>query len=96
MACSKDHSSFKSSGEIIGLDYRKCACWGDKCGCCGNWVIKIEESSYLFKNLPISPKLDLSDPLQKFPIPIFLDWKKDPDSCAANWGYIIIDRFALK
>ena len=91
--CSKEDDIFKSKGIIMGPDYRKCACWGTKCGCCGHYVIQIDTAGYIFVNLPPEPKLDLST--AKYPINISLDWHKDPDSCSLSWGYIIVDRFKL-
>ena len=90
--CTKE-SEFLSRGTIIGPDLRRCACWGNKCGCCGNWVIQINDTGYLFVDLPKSPAFDLNQ--AKFTLNISLDWHKDPDSCALRWGYIIIDRFKI-
>ncbi|MEP7323862.1 MAG: hypothetical protein ABI761_18185 [Saprospiraceae bacterium] len=91
--CSKEDDTFQSKGIITGEDQRKCACWGIKCGCCGNYVIQINNSGYIFVDLPKEPKLDLTT--AKFPINVSLDWHKDPDSCSLSWGYIIVDRFRL-
>jgi hypothetical protein len=91
--CHKD-SDFQSEGKILGIDGRKCACFGEKCGCCGAWLISIDEKSYLFTELPSKPKLTL-DGNTPFPIQIRLDWKFEKDSCAKAWNYIQIERFEL-
>lgn len=91
--CSKS-DQFQTKGIILGVDARKCACFDNQnCGCCGFWVLQIEDKSYIFKKLPDSPKLDLNS--AKFPINVSLDFHPDPDSCAQAWGYIIIDRFRI-
>lgn len=90
--CSKE-AAFQSKGIITGPDYRKCACFGEKCGCCGNYVIEINQKGHLFVDLPKEPGLDLKT--AKFPINISLDWRVDPDSCAQAWGYILIDRYRI-
>ena len=85
---------YQTKGIILGVDARKCACFDNqKCGCCGFWVLQIDDKSFIFKSLPRSPKLDLAT--AKFPISISLDFHPDPDSCAQSWGYIIIDRFRI-
>lgn len=95
--CSKDDTSFKSNGVITGRDYRKCACRGERCGCCGDWVVQIDSTTYIFKELPKGTKLNLWELEQSngFPIKVSLDWGVDPASCAESWGYIVVDRIRL-
>ena len=91
--CSKENSTFQSKGIITGPDYRKCACFGEKCGCCGHYVIEIDKMGHIFAELLKGPGFDLKT--AKFPVNISLDWRIDPDSCAQAWGYILIDRYRV-
>ncbi len=95
--CSKEDTTFKSNGTITGRDYRKCACRGERCGCCGDWVIQIDSTAYIFKTLPKEAEINLGqlEQTQGFPINVAVDWKQDPDSCAVSWGYIVIERIRL-
>jgi hypothetical protein len=66
--------------------------FGEKCGCCGHYVIEIDKMGHIFCRAAKGPGFDLT---AKFPVNISLDWRIDPDSCAQAWGYILIDRYRV-
>lgn len=87
--CDKNEAVFKYQGEITGLDFRKCACLTPRCGCCGAWVIEINQSAYYFMELPKESEISLSQD-SSFPIPVRLNYITDPESCGPQGHYILI------
>jgi len=74
-SCSMEEDEFRSSGTITGYDIRECAC-------CGGYFIEIESETYRFFNLPNNSNLNLENPT--FPIPVKLNWIKDPSACLGD------------
>jgi hypothetical protein len=66
IACTKENDDFRSVGTIMGID-------GTMCGCCGGWVIIIQDTKYLIDSLPEYSDPDLSK--ETFPITVKLDWQ---------------------
>jgi len=87
--CDKNEISYKYTGTIIGLDYRKCACQTPTCGCCGAYIVEIDKEAYYFFNLPKESGIIL-DPQGKTPIPVKLNFIYDPESCGPVGHYILI------
>jgi hypothetical protein len=73
-ACKKEINP-TDTGVITGADERLCPC-------CGGWFIEIGDSTYIFNQLPADSKLDLAN--ETFPVPVDLNWQKDPDACLAE------------
>lgn len=96
LSCAKNSVLYHDSATILGPDLRKCACFENgRCGCCGNWIIQIEDSSFIFKTLPSGTDVKLENTTH-FPLGVSLDWHHDPDSCARQWGYILVDKIKLR
>jgi hypothetical protein len=67
LCCHKEASiDYRSTGKIIGPDYRMCAC-------CGGWYIQIDSLTYEFDLLPGNSNIDLEK--DTFPILVKLDWE---------------------
>ena len=52
-ACTRENDDYKSIGTITGID-------GTMCGCCGGWIINIDDFRYLIDSMPNNSNLDLS------------------------------------
>lgn len=82
MACRHDYNTYRSEGIITEADTRYC-------GCCGGWFIEIEGVMYLAYIAPMDvDRLDLD--AADFPIPVRLDWEKQPTNCLEN--YIVVSQ----
>jgi hypothetical protein len=73
IACTKENNDFKSVGTITGID-------GTMCGCCGGWIINIEDVRYLIDSMPENSSLNLAE--ETFPITVNLDWKLVNNECS--------------
>jgi hypothetical protein len=73
-SCTKENNNYKSVGTITGID-------GTMCGCCGGWIINIEDIIYLIVTMPNDSNLDLSK--ETFPITVKLDWQLVSNGCKA-------------
>lgn len=73
MACTKENNDYKSVGTITGID-------GTMCGCCGGWIIYIEDVRYLIDSMPHGSSLDLAT--ETFPITVKLDWQLVNNGCS--------------
>jgi len=71
-SCTKENSNYKSVGTITGID-------GTMCGCCGGWIINIEDVRYLIVSMPKDSDLDLSK--ETYPITVRLDWQLVSNGC---------------
>jgi hypothetical protein len=71
-SCNKDNDSFKSVGTITGFD-------GTECGCCGGYIIYIDDVRYLIDSMPKDSGLDLQQ--ETFPLTVRLDWQVINSSC---------------
>jgi hypothetical protein len=74
VTCMKDND-FGQRGIITGLDYSKCYC-------CGGYLIKINNSTYRFRDLPEQNNINLEN--ASFPIEVILEWKKHPNPTLCN------------
>lgn len=82
IACTKKNGDYKSVGTITGID-------GTMCGCCGGWIIIIEDARYLIDSMPKNSDLDLSK--ETFPITVKLDWQLVNNECSF-FGRIAVQR----
>jgi hypothetical protein len=82
IACSKENNDYKSIGTITGID-------GTMCGCCGGWIINIDDGRYLIDSMPDNAGLDLSK--ETFPITVKLDWQVVNNGCSF-FGRITVQR----
>jgi len=73
IACTKENSDYKSVGTIVGID-------GTMCGCCGGWIINIEDVRYLIDSMPENSGLDLAK--ETFPITVKLNWQLVSNGCS--------------
>jgi hypothetical protein len=73
MACTKENGDYKSVGTLTGID-------GTMCGCCGGWIIFIEDVSYLIDSMPKESNIDLET--ETFPIKVKLDWQLVNNGCS--------------
>jgi hypothetical protein len=73
-ACTKEDNDYRSVGTIVGID-------GTMCGCCGGWIINIEDVRYLIDSMPEDSSLDLAT--ETFPITVKLDWQLVNNGCSA-------------
>ncbi len=71
-SCDKDTDSYRSVGIITGMD-------GTMCGCCGGWIIYIDDVRYLIDSMPKKSNLDLQK--ETFPLTVQLDWQLINSSC---------------
>lgn len=74
---------------ITGIDARKCACFGVRCGCCNGYWLSVQDTAFLFQDLPKGADIDLEQ--AKFPIAVKVDYYQPADSCSKQWGYVIIE-----
>ena len=74
IACNKENGDYRSVGTITGVD-------GTMCGCCGGWVIYIEDIRYLIDSMPTDSNIDLAT--ETFPITVKLDWQLVSTGCSA-------------
>jgi len=74
MACTKEGNDYKSAGTITGID-------GTMCGCCGGWIINIEDVRYLIDSMPDDSTLNLAT--ETLPITVKLDWQLVNNGCSA-------------
>jgi len=81
-ACTKENDDYKSIGTITGID-------GTMCGCCGGWIINIDDGRYLIDSMPDNSGLDLSK--ETFPITVKLDWQVVNNGCSF-FGRITVQR----
>jgi hypothetical protein len=81
IACTKE-SDYKSVGTITGID-------GTMCGCCGGWIINIDNGRYLIDSMPKNEGLDLSK--ETFPVTVKLDWQLVSNGCS-TFGRITVQR----
>lgn len=86
VSCEKETQ--KHNGYITGIDARRCACFGVRCGCCNGYWLTVEDTAYLFQDLPKGSDIDLEN--ATFPIPVKVDYYQPSDSCTIQWGYVII------
>lgn len=91
-ACQKENQWLDA--QITGIDARKCACFGVRCGCCNGYWLSVQDTSYLFENLPKGSGIDLEN--SKFPLPVTVRFYQPTDSCSKQWGYIIIENIKIK
>jgi len=82
IACEKETDNYRSIGTITGVD-------GTMCGCCGGWIIYIDESRYLIDSMPKDTDLELSK--ETFPITVKLDWQLVNGGCSV-FGRITVLR----
>ena len=82
IACTKENDDYKSDGIITGID-------GTMCGCCGGWIINIDNGRYLIDSMPDNSELDLSK--ETFPITVKLDWQLVNNGCSF-FGRITVQR----
>jgi hypothetical protein len=74
--CKKDNSiNYKSTGKILGPDYRMCIC-------CGGYTIAIDSLFYNFESLPSNSNINLQK--EAFPINVKIDWQVIASGCP-NW-----------
>ncbi|HBC79790.1 MAG TPA: hypothetical protein DEO60_10325 [Bacteroidales bacterium] len=73
VACSKENDDYKSIGTITGID-------GTMCGCCGGWIIIIDDGRYLIDTIPDKSSIDLSK--ETFPLKVKLDWQVVNNECS--------------
>jgi len=73
IACTKENDDYKSIGTITGMD-------GTMCGCCGGWIININNGRYLIDSMPDNSGLDLSK--ETFPVTVKLDWQVVNNGCS--------------
>lgn len=81
MACTKEND-YKSVGTITGID-------GTMCGCCGGWIIYIEDVRYLIDSMPENSSLNLA--VETFPVTVKLDWQFVNNGCSA-FNRITVER----
>jgi hypothetical protein len=74
MACTKENNDYKAIGTVTGVD-------GTMCGCCGGWIIFIEDVKYLIDSMPKDSNIDLAT--ETFPITVKLDWQLVNTGCSA-------------
>jgi hypothetical protein len=74
IACTKENSDYKSVGTITGVD-------GTMCGCCGGWIIIIEDTRYLIDAMPKDSNINLVT--ETFPVTVKLDWQLVNNGCSA-------------
>ncbi len=74
IACTKENSNYESVGTITGID-------GTMCGCCGGWIIYIDDDRYLIDSIPVFSNLDLAT--ETFPVTVKLDWQLVSNGCSA-------------
>jgi hypothetical protein len=74
VACNKENSNYRSVGTITGFDMTLC-------GCCGGWIINIDDSRYLIDSIPDDSKINLAT--ETFPITVKLDWQLVNNGCSA-------------
>jgi hypothetical protein len=74
-SCEKEDDDYKSTGTIVGYDISMCIC-------CGGWIIIIDDTNYLFDNLPDNSDINLET--EQLPISVKLDWQVMPDGCPPN------------
>ena len=72
VSCDNDSDSYRSIGVITGMD-------GTMCGCCGGWIIFIDDVRYLIDSMPKNSNLDLQQ--ESFPLTVHLDWQLIKSSC---------------
>ena len=82
IACTKENNDYKSIGTITGID-------GTMCGCCGGWIINIDDGRYLIDSMPDNSGLDLSK--ETFPVTVKLDWQVVNNGCSF-FGRITVQR----
>jgi hypothetical protein len=81
-ACTREDNDYRSVGVITGID-------GTMCGCCGGWIINIENSRYLIDSMPDNSNLDLTT--ETLPVTVKLDWQFVNNGCSA-FNRIIVQR----
>ncbi|MEM7375110.1 MAG: hypothetical protein AAF587_41330 [Bacteroidota bacterium] len=67
--------SSASEGVITKQDARRCMC-------CGGWFIEIEGQTETYRMLTVPKNSNLT--LETFPIPVILEWEKDPEACLGD------------
>jgi hypothetical protein len=72
-SCTKENDHYKSVGTITGMD-------GTECGCCGGWIINIDDGRYLIDSMPENSGLDLTK--ETFPVTVNLDWQLVNNGCS--------------
>jgi len=83
LSCSKGDEFYKSRGVIYGID-------PTMCGCCGGWLIEIEEVGYHFGEIPEDSNFNLI--YDSLPIYVRLDWQLINDGCPSSMKWIAIQR----
>lgn len=73
-ACTKEkeNDTYRSFGTITGYDMTKC-------GCCGGWIINIDDVSYLTDSIPDYSSFNIAE--ETFPIAVKLDWQMNEKGC---------------
>lgn len=74
IACTKENEDYKSVGKVTGVDLTMC-------GCCGGWIIYIEDIRYLIDSMPKNSDINLAT--ETFPITVKLDWQLVSTGCSA-------------
>jgi hypothetical protein len=82
-SCDKDKDAYESVGIITGVD-------GTMCGCCGGYIIFIDDVRYLIDSMPNDSGLDLQQ--ETFPLTVQLDWELIKSGCPL----LRIDVFRIK
>ena len=72
IACHIDTTANLNEGQIIGQDFRKCAC-------CGGWLLQTADTTFMFVTLPEGAGIDLQN--TTFPIPVKFDYMPDTSYC---------------
>jgi hypothetical protein len=83
-SCKKETDN-TNIGKITGQDYRKCMC-------CGGWFIDINNTVYVFDQLPPNSGINLE--AETLPITVKVAWKKNTSRCTAGNEAIEIIKIA--
>lgn len=81
--CSSDDAMDR--GVIHGYDMTYCAC-------CGGYVIEIEGNTFKFFDEDISGNNPLLGADDKFPIEVYIDWKKKTGDCPNRINVLKVKR----
>lgn len=73
--CAEEEEFSLDNGIILGRDNRFC-------GCCGGWFIEINDTQYLFKELPAGSGFEISD--NNLPQAVSVSWEQKENACLPN------------
>lgn len=93
--CGTNDLTFEHEGIIIGRDLRKCACQMPACGCCGAYIVEINNEPYYFFELPKGSDINL-DVYGIMPLAVRFNFIYDPESCGPASKYILITEIKRK